>query len=577
MSKNNLEKKEPLPAGQLFLGGEGASFGGFIEFCKRNMPLVISVTVAALFVYGVFLFNVSVIGDTLLRFATSHNPVKFNWINGLTYDYTIETDTLSLKRWTHWLFANLFLIKESGVYAGNFISIVSIWTFSMLFCYFIAVFTKNTNRRNGFIPLAFTLLTCPIWSLNLPNLYMVRINMVFIAVMLIAVYLLYAGFLSGNKTYLVISFVLTVLCFGSYQPFIPLFLCIVFIFFLLLQENSNLQPKEYGILCLKLFLFFLAAFIFRSIIGNIFQSAFNIPENSYVTGTMIWNKSSLISVMANILGLGYFTTIGMIPFVHTLFTPLMETMYGSSVGPYGKSIVENVLLYSRTAGNILLLPAGIAFIVFVILNTKNRIPKRRRLLYLLAGFGVPLSIFFLVIVSGEVRGLRILFCLPFAAAFMFYYVSCGQKTVLRRLLYGLILVVSFYQAQISQNLLEGIVRTSEYDTIAAFDINSRVSEVTEDGEKLPLAFIGNKHTFEKQIFQSFDITARSPFERWSLGDMPYQTNVAIAFMNMLGFNYDTPTSEQMDAAYAASFDMPAYPAAGCVKKLDGVIVVKMGE
>ncbi|MDR2803096.1 MAG: glucosyltransferase domain-containing protein [Treponema sp.] len=573
MSKNNLEKKEPLPAGQLFLGGEGASFSGFIEFCKRNMPLVISVTLAVLFVYGVFLFNISVIGEAILRFAASHNPIEFL----RSSDYTIETDILGVKRWTIWLFSNLFLIKESGVYACNFIAIVSIWTFSMLFCYFIAVFTKNTNRRNGFIPLALAVLTYPVWPMNFPNLYMVRINMIFIAVMLIAIYLFYAGFLSGNKTYLVISFVLTVLCFGSYQPFLPLFLCIVFIFFILLQENSNLQPKEYGLLCIKLFLFFLAAFILSFIIGRIVQSALNVPNGSYVTGIMVWNKASLTSVIANILGLGYFTTIGMIPFVHTLFTPLMETMYGSSVGPYGKSIVENVLLYSRTTGNILLLPAGITFIVFIFINAKKYIPKSRRLLYILAGFGVPLSIFFLVIVSGEVRGLRILYSLPFASAFMFYYVSRGQKTILRRLFYCLILAVSFYQAQVSQNIFEGIVRTSEYDTIAAFDINSRVSKVMEDGEKLPLAFIGNKHTFEKQIFPAFDITARSPFERWSLDDMPYQTNMVIPFMNLFGFNYDIPANEQIKEAYEASFDMPAYPAAGCVKKLDGVIVVKMGE
>jgi hypothetical protein len=560
---------------QSFWDGKGASFNGFVDFLKKNTPLVITVTLAALFVYGVFLFNVSIIGDTFLYFSTSHNPTK---MSAAVFEYyTIQGDILSLGRWAIWLLSEILFIKESGVYAANFIGIISIWTFSLLFCYFIGVFTKNTGRRSGFIPLALTLLAYPIWAINLPNMYMMRVDILFIVVMLIGVYLLYDGFLSNNKTHLVISFILTFLSFGVYQPFVPLFLCIVFIFFLILQENSNLPPKEYSFLCLKLFLFFLAAFILRSIIGKIFNAVLNIPENNYVTGTMVWNKSNLWSIIANILGLGYVTTIGTVPFFHSLFTPLMETMYGSAAGPYGKSIVENTLLYSRTAGNVLLLPGGIAFVVYIILNAKKRIPKGRRLLYVLAGFGVPISIFFLVMVSGEIRGLRILYALPFAAAFMFYYVSSMQKTVLRRVFYCIILVTSFYQAQVSQNLLEGIVRVSEYDTIAAFDINKRIDEITGTGEKPPLAFIGNNHIFENQIFPAFDVTDRSPFERWTLSEMNYQTNMAVSFMNMLGFEYDVPTPEQIERAYEASRDMPSYPLEGCVQNLGDMVVVKMGE
>jgi hypothetical protein len=574
MEKENLRDRIPAPGTKPFLDGEGASVKGFLDFCKRNTPLVIAVTLAALFVYGVILFNLSVNGEVFTYLSSSHNPIK---INKAPDGYTIQKDQLSVGRWAGWLFSELIFIRESGMYAASFIEIASVWAFSILFCYFIAVFTKNTNRRNGFIPLALILLTYPVWPMCLQNIYMARVNISFIAVMLIGVYLMYTGFLSKNKICLVISFVLTILCFGAYQPFVPLFLCLVFIFFLLFEENSNFLPKEYAFLCLKMFLFFLAAFILNSIITKVILSVLNITEGNYISGAMVWNKSNLSSVISNILGMGYLTTIGMIPFVHSLFTPLMETMYGSSIGPYGKSIVENVFIYARTAGNVLLLPGGIAFIVYIILNAKKRIPKGRRLLYILAGFGVPLSIFFLVILSGEVRGLRILYCLPFAVAFMFYYVAHRQKTVLRRVFYCFILVTAFYQAQVSQNILEGHVRISEYDTIAAFDIDRRVSEVTEGSEKLPITFVGNKHSFENQIFPAFDVTSRSPFERWTLDEMVYQTDWASMFMRMFGFNYDIPTPEQIQEAYEASRDMPAYPAKGCVKNLGDVVVVKMGE
>lgn len=555
--------------------GESASFNGFVDFCKRNMPLVISVTLAVFFVYGIILFNIAMTGDTILYNAA---PQKINSPGFAEFNYyTARMDCLSLGRWAQVLLSDLFFIKEAGIYAANFIGVVSVWMFSMLFCYFIAIFTRNTNRRNGLIPLALVLLTYSVWSMYFLNVYGNRTQTLFTTVILISVYLLYDALLSKNKIKLLTSFVLIVFSFGVYQSFIILFPCIVFIFFVLLQENSNLPLKEYSFLCLKLFMFFIAAVIFNTIINNIVKLILSVPGNSYATGTMIWHKTNIKSIIANILGLGYLITIGLIPFIHSLFTPIMESMYGSSVGPYGEAIANNILQYSRTIGNVLLLPAGIMFLIMIFINAKKRIPKGRRILYVLAGIGIPVSMFFTVIASGEVRGVRVLYTLPFAAAFMFYYVSYTQKIVLRRTFYCLILATAFYQAQVSQGILEGAVRTSEFDMNVAFDISARIRESAKNDEAPRVAFIGNMRHFKDRIFPAFDLPSRSPFERFSLGDMSYQTNIASIYMNTLGFYYDLPTPEQIEEAYEASGDMPAYPLEGCVKNLSDVVVVKMGD
>jgi hypothetical protein len=566
MEQKQLPDKPPILGGNLsakkFFDSEGASFKGFIEFCKSNIPLVITLTLAALFVYGVALFNIALTGDNII--------------------YLFDPDTykmwhIGVGRWASRLLASLFFIKESGIYASNFIAVFSIWLFSMLFCYFIAVFTKNTGRRNGFIPLALTVLSYSVWAQYFSFFYQNKIQAAFICVTLIAVYLVFDGFLSHSKMKIMLCFVLSLFSFCIYQPFIPLFLCIVFVFFVLLQENSNYSSKEYSFLCLKLAVFFIAAFAAAALMNGFLKRAYDI-NMSGVERVMIWNKSGILSVFANILAQGYTLTIGYIPFVHSIFSPMMADMYGSALDPFGRPVADIIFNNSRAIGNVILLPFSIAFLALVFINAKKKIPAGRRLLYILAGFGIPFSILFLVFVSGEVIGTRILYALPFAAAFMFYYVSHRQKTVLRRALYCVILATVFYQAQISQIMLESAARVGDIDTKIAFDLDNRIREVLDETGKLPVVYVGNiEHPLKKQRF-TIEMAGRSSFEWWTPGDISNQTLFhVIPFMDILGFNYDVPTPEQMQKAYEASLNMPAYPDEGCVKNIGDVVVVKMGD
>jgi hypothetical protein len=552
----------PAPGTNPFMDGKGASFNSFVDFLKRNTPLVITVSLAALFVYGVILFNLAVEGENILY---------LNDIDSYTALHTRGG------RWATPLLAKLFFTKESGIYVSNFISTFAIWLFSLLFCYFIAVFTKNTEQRNGFIPLALTVLTYSVWAQYFSYFFQNKIQTTFVCLTLIGVYVLFDGFLSRNKIKIAVSFIITVFSFGVYQPLVPLFLCIVFVYFILLQENSDYHLKEYSLLCLKLAVFFIAAFVFGMFINKVTQLMFNFDSIGYVQA-MIWNKSSLRSIAANILAQGYTLTIGHIPFVHSVFSPLMPDLYGSAGDPYGRPIADTVFNHSRTIGNIILLPFAVIFLAMIFMNARNNIPKGRRLLYVLAGFGVPVSILFLVMVSGEVFGTRIMFCLPFAAAFMFYYVARAQKIILRRTCYALIIAAAFYQAQMAAFILESTVRVGDIDINIAFDINYRVQGVLGKGNSLPVAYIGNiSHPLKNQRI-TIESSGRSSFEWWMPDNILNQTEVyTVKLMNILGFYYDLPTPDQIQQAYEASRDMPAYPLEGCVKNLGNVVVIKMGD
>jgi hypothetical protein len=562
MNKKKLEARVSMPGTLPFWDGKGASFNGFVDFLKKNTPLVITVTLAALFVYGVVFFNIVVNGDTSIYLDDPDFYKKMH---------------IQAGRWVTPALIKLFFIKESGIYASNFISVLSIWLFSLLFPYFIAVFTKNTDRRNGFIPLSLTVLTYSVWTQYFLFFYQNKIQALFIAVTLIIVYLLFDGFLSRNKIKTAAAFVLSVLSFGVYQPLVPLFLCIVFVYFVLLQENSDLPPKEYALLCLKLIVVFIAAFVFAALLDRTVKYVQGV-DTPGIERVMIWNKTNLLSILAHILAQGYALTFGNIPFVHSLFSPMMPEMYGSAFDPFGRPVADIIFNQARAIGNAALLPFGVAFLALIFINARKKIPAGRKLLYILAGIGVPVSILFLVILSGEVLGTRILYALPFAAAFMFYYVSSIQKTVLRRVLYCIILATVFYQAQISQIMLESAVRVSDIDAKIAFDLDERIREVLGESGKLPVVYVGNiEHPLQKQRF-TIEMAGRSVFEWWTKDDISNQTLPhVIPFMNIYGFYYDVPTPEQLEHAYEASRDMPSYPLEGCVKNLGDLVVVKLGE
>jgi hypothetical protein len=338
-----------------------------------------------------------------------------------------------------------------------------------------------------------------------------------------------------------------------------------------------LPSKDYVLLCLKLFIAFIAAFALTTVIGKIVKSALALHDSDYVTRHMVWNKAAVKTIIAGILAQIYVLTIGAIPFVHSIFAPMMSAMYGSGADPFNRPIADTVLSVSQSVGNIFLLPAVILFLVIIFINAKKRIPAGRRLLYVLAGFGIPVSILFLVLVSGEVIGTRILYALPFAAAFMFYYVSYRQKTVLRRVFYCLVLGSAFYQAQISQSLLEASVRLGEMDAKIAFDLDARTRGILENGKKLPVVFIGNiNHPFDRQIFRANE-AGRSAFESWLPADKGFLSERVLTLMNVYGFTYDIPSPEQAERAYKLSRDMPSYPENGCMKNLGDVIVIKMGD
>jgi hypothetical protein len=349
-----------------------------------------------------------------------------------------------------------------------------------------------------------------------------------------------------------------------YQAIIPLFCAGVFACFILLRENSDYEPQVYRRLCLKLFLALIAALAVYFILDKIFVNfIFRTEKSEYLDNMRNWGERSLRNGIMRILLYGYNITIGHIPAVQAIAEPVMARFARGGMG--SAKVMSNL---SRLIGNVFLLPATLCFIVQIGKTSRKKISSGGRLLYMLAGIGVPLSLMLLSIISGNIPPVRSMYALPFASAFMMFYLITKYKKRITFIITGIALLVSIYQAQTTAQLFYSDYLRYQDDVRLAVDIDRRIIQM-DNNKKLPLAFIGKYQPDFKSNFLPGDVLGHSCFG-W---DKP--TLRGLAFMQSLGINYEQPDENQMNQAREIALSMPNYPASGSVKCLEDVIVVKL--
>jgi hypothetical protein len=261
-----------------------------------------------------------------------------------------------------------------------------------------------------------------------------------------------------------------------------------------------------------------------------------------------------------------FLVAGQIPFVNLI----MNHFTGTGLG-------ESLAGLSRIYGNILLMPAMILFLISVTSVMRKAIPRGRRLLYILAGIGVPLCIMLLTLAGGTLPPMRSLFALPLAFAFMLFFLIKMYKKKASTVIICLALLVAAYQAQISAQLFYSDQMRYNDDVRIAYELNNLITPVQPDGRKLPVVLIGPTQTasrFHSNFLQGEYIG----LSLFGVKDSPYLTTVhGLAFMRTLGINYSLPNDNQLAQALKEAVSMPAYPDPGCVKRMRDFIVVRMSE
>jgi len=537
---------------------EKATVTGFCDFCRNNIPLVIAVSVTLFFTYGIKLFWYSIGIDTELFMADKSGYLKY---------------TVTIGRFGYALLSKLCYIKEFNPFTAFFTAFCLIWFFTISWCYIIAIFGGDTVKNNKLIPFALVFMTMPVWAEQFYFLLQAAENALIISLCPYIIYLLFKGFLDHEKRKIVCAFFLLVLIISVYQAVIPLFCCGVFVCFVLFQEQSEYEPQVYRSLCLKIFITLVGAVAVYFFIDRIIIPAvFHIERSAYLDGMNKWGKRPIRENIMNILSFGYLLTIGKIPLVQSIVFPIL-TSHTADI-----SAIELLAQRSRIFGNVLLLPTVVFFLIEITRVMRKTIPPGRKLLYMLAGIGIPLSIIILAVMGGDRPVIRSLYALPLASAFMFFYLIRTYKKKAAVIVTCLALLAAVYQAEITAQLFYSDQIRYNEDVRFAHELNNLITQVQPVNEKLPVVLVGRyQHAlrFHTNFIQG-QAVGRSFFE-WNYLSPGSSTERGLTFMKSLGINFDMPDEIQIEQAFKEAVSMPPYPDPGCVRRMQDFIVVRISE
>jgi len=538
---------------------EEVTVTGFCNFCKNNIPLIIAVSIALFFTYGIRLLWYA-IGIDAEIFMAGDISESIKW-------------GLSIGRFGESLFLKLWHINGFNPFTSFFIAFCLIWFFTISWCYIIAVFCRDTGRNDKLVPFALVFMTMPVLAEQFYIIHTIAENALILSLCPYTIYLLFKGFLDNEKGKITCASVMLVFMISVYQAIVPMFCCGVFIYFVLLSEHSEYEPRVYQNLCLKLFISLLGSLVVYSFIDKIvIPAVFHIESSHYLDRYRTWGTRSVREIIVEIITFGYILTVGNIPLVQSVVHPFIAR-YSKA----GIELVQYIANLSRVYGNILLLPSALFFLIELSFVMHRKIPSGRRLLYMLAAIGIPLCIIIMAVVNGGWMPIRTLYALPLASAFMLFYLIKTYKKKAALIVACLSLLIAVYQAQITAQLFySDWVRYNE-DVRLSYELNNLIIRVQPENEKLPVVFAGRYHIAPRfhTNFMQGQLTGHSLYE-W--GDTQEEIVIrGISLMRTLGINFDMPNDDQIKRAVKEAASMPPYPFPGCVKRMQDYIVVRLSE
>jgi hypothetical protein len=537
---------------------EEVTVRGFCNFCRNNIPLIVVVSITLFFTYGIRLFWHSIGTDTELFMADKSGILKWH---------------MAIGRFGHTLLSKLWYIKEFNPFTAFFTAFCLIWFFTVSWCYIIAVFSRDTVRNNKLIPFALVFMTAPVWAEQFYFLFQAAENALIIGLCPYVVYLLFKGFLDHEKRKIICASLLFVFITSVYQAIVPLFCCGVFACFVLLQEHSEYEPHIYRHLCLKLFITLLGSLMIYFFIDRIIIPAvFHIEKSRYLENMNAWGRKSFRENIIFLFLLGYTLTVGHISLVQNIINPIIARHAWAGI-----QAAEFFGAVSRISGNVLLLPATVFFLFKITIVMRNKIPAGRRILYMLAGIGIPLCSILMALMGGSWPPMRSHYALPFASAFMLFYLIRTYKTKAAAIVACLSLLIAVYQAEITAQLFYSDQIRYNEDVRLAYDFNNLIMQIQPVNRKLPVVLIGKYRTAPRfhTNFLEGDAIGHSIF--YSGTDPLGTTGRGLSFMKSLGINFDMPDEIRIEQALKEAVSMPSYPNPGCVKRMQDFIVVKISE
>lgn len=499
----------------------------------------------------------------ITKFLSAHKIVFFAviFITILAYGYEIANFTLSIDEelvirntdwnppiaWIKQGRPSIVLIKL----LFNTVSVIPFWnTFmaiSVLFGATVAwfqVFSKYiTQKIKGvaFFIFCSIFLTMPIHAEYMVfSTYNFEVSIGFLLAALSTLFLSH-WFSNHTKTGLVIGLLLYIVVVAIYQSFIMVVFCglsiFLFLYFIeLLKQKESIAFKSSLINIVQLLGIIVFVVVIYKIIDILLQNVF--PSSGYIEGFFGWKYLNKKIVISNLQE--YFK----------------DMILGDKI--FGSFLIFPTLMLSGVMG------------IYYLFKGK----EFKLLFFLIIGIGFsPFALSFLI---GSPMPLRAMQSLPLmlAGMWLILYQVVDHRTI-RNLLFVIVILISLYQTQAMTRLFYSDNQRYKEDISIANRIGERISllPLAEDTRKSDtVVFVGSYVPSNNPSIIRSEIIGRSFFE-WEGGN----TYRIIAFMNGLGYDYTSPTKEQLSVSKELSRDMPVWPDLGSIEQKEGIIIVKLSE
>ena len=497
------------------------------DFIKSSKVPILIILFFLLLFFGIRLISNSFSIDT--EFYINHYKTDWNW-------------WLGLNRWGLVFINNLLSIGPLVIFQANFMTMVFILVYSVLFSYLFYLYIpdkfKEKYLKYQFIfPIIF--ITSPIFAeqYNFTNQNVA----VSLAICLCAISLIlfhHADKLNKGKRILIniIALAITVLAFGVYQSIVPLFIlivaCLYFLECLRTQDNSW---KFLGNMIIKFIIICIIYFIISKIVGG---------ENSYLqTG---WSA----------FGIDCFKNI--------------------------YNVIISVLKCDTIFYNVSYL---IAIVMMVGINIYLFLKKKNNFGIVISSIGILLAPFYIMFITGVDQLKRTQFNYSFVIGFIFliaFLLLITHKKVKYIGYFVMILAlgIAYKQSVITGTLFYSDSVRFENDTILATKIQNKIEEKDWYGsnEDYTLVILGNKPCSAVNCYLQGEVMGHSFFA------FDYQyvygpSQRANAFMKTLGYDYDIPTEEEFTMAkeYAKNEHVGIFPSSDSIVKKDDIIIVRLSD
>lgn len=362
----------------------------------------------------------------------------------------------------------------------------------------------------------------------------------------------------GSRLWLVPGLLAMVWCFGTYQAFLPFYIAIVLISFLLWYQNEQGKcakndegsrgiaglslPFQIGI---RQALVFFAGFIAYLLTGRLLREAISY-ESAYVSSMFKWGQVGLRT------GLGYIWQD-----IRDIYFANWDTFYSPLFLPL-LCICMAMLLYR---GYQHYKNGGSAYWVY----------------FISCGL-LAVSPLFLTIIGGYPQMLRGQFVYPLLFAFCLGYITTLGKKLFARICCIISVFTAVGLGNTTTQLFHTAVLSYEQEKAYSGLIYDRISQVAADaGLYTPrVVFVGTRGIALPGDSLRGDVIGKSFFE-WDQGDYAGSTRRIMGFWIHMGYYIAPPTLEDAELARKEAEGMPCWPATDSVRVNGDLIIVKLSE